>query len=132
MLIPNIHLNGEGTDAIALYEKAFGAEVRYRTTYGESAGGAYAPAYDAYIWHAEIYIGPLRLTLSDSPEPAQRTAATVSIMLSMDSNAQAEAAYAALAEGAQVTCPPKATSYSSFFTSLVDRFGVRWELIVEL
>lgn len=130
-LTPNLHFTGQCRQAIALYARAFGAQTRSLLTYGQ-AGDPDTLRAD-HVYHAEVAIGPLRLVMNDYADTLPTPAgSTVSLMASFDTVGEAEAAHAALADGAaQIITPPCATGYSDYFASLVDRFGVRWELIVE-
>lgn len=118
-LTPNLHLDGCCREAIALYERALGARVRQ--IIGEPGGP---------VWHAEIAIAGQRVLMNDAdPGGAPRHAA--SLVVTCDSEAQVRAACALLAGGGRVLDPLQRTEYSACFVSLVDRYGMRWELMTE-
>ena len=49
----------------------------------------------------------------------------------MDTKEQVMEAYQVMKEGALIREQPQSTTYSSCFVSLVDRFGIRWEIMTE-
>ncbi len=54
-----------------------------------------------------------------------------SLALTVGSEAEADRAFAALAEGGQVTMPLEKTFWSQRFGMLEDRYGVGWMVMVE-
>lgn len=134
MLTPNLHFAGECEAAMALYARAFGAQRTMLFRYGEHAD-AYDPPLQAhekaYVYHAEMVLCGHRVMMSDERAPRRAGGIPVSIVATMDTAQQVRDAYDILREGATVVHAMTETSYSSCFVSLVDRYGVRWELMTE-
>lgn len=55
----------------------------------------------------------------------------LSLVVTMDTKEQVMEAYQVMKEGALIREQPQSTTYSSCFVSLVDRFGIRWEIMTE-
>jgi PhnB protein len=115
---PYLCANG-ASDAIAFYERAFGAEETYR--YEE----------DGRIGHAELRIGETTIYLSDEYEPyrvlSPLTLNGNSVSLSIAAP-DSDAVFArAIAAGATVERPLKDEFYGRSGW-LVDPFGHRWNI----
>jgi PhnB protein len=133
-IVPNLHFNGNCEEAIELYEQAFGGKrtvfLRNKDADPLDAAGQSTMEKPENIYHAEMVIGNHRIMLNDS-DSGLPIGMNVSLLVSMDSVEAVKVAYNKLKEGARIKSPISETTYSSCFVSLVDRFGVRWELIKE-
>ncbi|WP_250228884.1 VOC family protein [Anaeropeptidivorans aminofermentans] len=56
---------------------------------------------------------------------------TVSLVLTFETAHEVKAAYEKISKGYEIIHPMQRTSYSSCFVSLIDKFGIRWELMTE-
>ena len=126
---PYVCFEGRCDEAIAFYQKALGAEVTFRMQFNEIPGGGdghVAPGTEDKVMHASLRIGESTVLVSDGrvQPPAQFRGITVSIQVK--DPAQAEKAFAALADGGQVFMPLTQTFWSPKFGMLTDRFGVTW------
>lgn len=118
-LTPSIVV-GDAADALAFYEKAFGAKETFRL---ESGGK---------IAHAEIQIGDSRLMLSDEfPEwdalgPESRGGTTGSLLIYVD---DVDASFErAIKAGASVLQAVENQFWGDRMGTVVDPFGHRWML----
>lgn len=131
---PNLHFRGEAKAALELYKKAFGAEVRVLYTNADAHPEDLAPEENdrpEIVYHCEMYIDGQRLTLSDDPDGPAANSHPMSLLITFESAADGKQAYEIMKEGATIIYPVQTTTYSSFFVSLIDRFGMRWELMTE-
>lgn len=88
--------------------------------------------YSALVYHAEILIDGKRLMMSDIVEDSTHKAGnSVSIVITFESARKVMNAFEILNENATIISPVQSTTYSSCFVSLIDRFGIRWELMTE-
>ncbi len=133
-IVPNLHFNGDCEKAIEHYERAFKAKrtvfLRYRDARPEDVDEAYSDEKLNLVYHSEMMIDGQRVSLSDHTEDLPR-GLNVSLLVSFDRKEDALEAYTILKEGATILTPMQETTYSSCFVSLIDRYGVRWELIKE-
>jgi PhnB protein len=118
-LTPSIVV-GDAADALAFYEKAFGAKETFRLEAGDK------------IAHAEIQIGDSRLMLSDEfPEwdalgPESRGGTTGSLLIYVD---DVDASFErAIKAGASVLQAVENQFWGDRMGTVVDPFGHRWML----
>lgn len=134
-IAPNYHFDGRCAAALELYSKAFRAPVTVLLRYRDAdprdmPTDRMTDADKDRIYHAEMSIGGQRFMFSDSQAPVPQ-GQNISMVVLFDHPDGVRAAFNALAEGGQVICSPEATTYSGAFGSVVDRFGMRWELMTE-
>lgn len=132
---PNMHFNGECEEALGLYERAFGATVTRLYRYGDARPEDFSQQHlsDAErnrIYHAEMIVAGHRFMLSDSVEHIQK-GQSLSLVITFDTVDEVKRAYSVIREGASIIHEMTETTYSGCFVSLVDRFGLRWELMTE-
>jgi len=132
-IAPYLHFNGDCAQAIALYEKAFGAnaEVMRYSDAPPSEGYAPPPGTENFVMHAQIEVGGAELMLCDmTPDMATSFGNGIAIHVTLGSEAGIKAAFDALKEGGSVEMEPQETFWSKCFGSLSDQFGVRWMLSI--
>jgi PhnB protein len=133
-ITPNLHFAGHCREAIALYQKAFGAELTALLTESDANPRDWTSRGDTrdLVYHCEMHIGGQRLMMSDfakdTPLPETHP---MSLVVTFDTVDAVQAAYALLEPGGQIVHPMHSTTYSACFVSLIDRFGMRWELMTE-
>ena len=128
---PYLFFSGNCEEALEFYKKALGAEVQVMMRYKESPEPPPADKVPANwgdkIMHARLSIGDQVLMASDAP--ADRSDGTMkgfSASLNVDSAAEAERIFQALAQGGTVKMPIQQTFWAIRFGMLVDRFGTPW------
>lgn len=124
-ITPYLTIAGAG-DAIAYYQRAFGAQETCRMTCPQTGK----------VMHAELRIGDSALFLGDEfPEcgvqsPLALGSSTVGIHLYVE---DADAAYdQAVAAGARGTMPPTDMFWGDRFAQVVDPFGHRWSIATHI
>jgi PhnB protein len=134
IVTPNLHFSGECAQAIRLYEAAFGAVTKVLLRYSDADPQDLDPSEQlpcGFVYHAEMFIGDQRVFLSDSAGNEASKGNPTSLVITFDDAAAVRRAYDVLSAGATLIHPMQSTTYSSCFVSLVDRFGMRWELMTE-
>lgn len=129
LVSPNLHFQGNCGEAVKLYEDALGADIMFILR-GEDANPAdYRAQGEAreLVYHAEMMLSGQRIMMSDAPGAQQ----AMSLVIAFPSAGEVRAAFEKLSVGAKIITPMTSTSYSSCFVSLIDRFGMRWELMTE-
>jgi PhnB protein len=131
---PYLFFNGTCEQALEFYRKALGAEVEFTMRYKESPEspppGMVPPGWEDKIMHTSFRIGETTMMASDGCSTSKASFDGFSLSLSVDSEAEADRAFAALAEGGQVRMPLTKTFWSPRFGMLTDRFGVGWMVSV--
>src|SRR3954447_16592751 len=131
---PYIFFNGNCEQAIEFYRKALGAQVEMMMRFKESPEppqpGMLAPGYENKIMHSSLRIGQTTLMASDGCGTEKFTHQGFSLSYAVHTEAEADRAFAALAEVGQVRMPLSKTFWSPRFGMVSDRFGIGWMVSV--
>ncbi|AKF10363.1 VOC family protein [Sandaracinus amylolyticus] len=124
---PYLSFDGDAAAAIALYERALGAQVERIMRYGDVKEFASVPGHAARVMHCVLRLGASRVLLSDAPPGMEvATASRVHVSLDFDDAAEAAAKFDALAAGGRVLYPLHDTFFGAKLGGLTDRFGISW------
>lgn len=133
LIQPYLFYGGRCEEAIAFYRQALGAQVEMLMRHSESpdphSPGMLAPGFEQKVMHATIRIGGAVLMLSDGCDDQSRFDG-FRLSLALPTEAEAQQAFAGLAEGGQVQLPLGKTFWSPCFGMVTDRFGVGWMVTV--
>lgn len=130
---PYLFFEGRCEEAIEFYKKAFGAEVIMLLRYKDSPEPSQCPlppGAEDKVMHSSFRIGETVLMASDGLCSGQPGFQGFSLSLSVKDEAEADRAFAALADGGQVQMPLGKTFFSPRFGMVADRFGVSWMIVV--
>jgi PhnB protein len=131
---PYLFFNGRCDEALAFYGRAVGAKVkmvmRFKDNPDPSPSGMLPPGWQDKVMHANARIGESDVLLSDGHSGEATNFQGFGLTLTVPDEAEAERAFAALAEGGQVRMPMAKTFFSPQFGMLMDRFGVLWMVYV--
>lgn len=128
---PYLMFDGRCDEAIAFYKKTLGAETTMLMRFGDSPDQGLPPgiAKDK-VMHAAIRIGDTVLLASDGNSLGKPQFQGVSLSFTVDSAAQADKVFAALADGGKVTMPIATTFFAKRFGQVTDRFGLSWMILL--
>jgi PhnB protein len=129
---PYLFFNGRCEEAVQYYQKHLGAKLNMQMRYKEAppCDDMAAKANGEHIMYCNFTIGDSVLMASDDCVNTDTKFQGFSLSLSVKSEAEADRAFAALADGGQVKCPLTKTFFSSCFGMVVDRFGIHWMVII--
>ena len=131
---PYLFFNGSCEQAVEFYRKALGARVEMMMRYKESPEppqpGMVPPGFENKIMHTSFRIGETTVMASDSCSADKLNFQGFFLSLSVPNEAEADRAFAALAEGGQVRMPLAKTFWSPRFGMVADRFGIGWMISV--
>ncbi|MBX6323162.1 MAG: VOC family protein [Rhodospirillaceae bacterium] len=131
-LNPYLTFDGHCEEAFRFYEKALGGRIEAMMTHeGTPAAEHVPPEWRKKIMHARIVVGSATLMGSDAPPDRYRPMQGFAVTLGVESAAEAERVYAALAEKGRVDMPLQETFWAERFAMLVDRFGTPWMINCE-
>ncbi|WP_199624795.1 VOC family protein [Paenibacillus alkalitolerans] len=135
IVTPNYHFNGDCKEAIELYQRAFDGKLimimYYRDADPEDTSiESLSDEEKNYVYHAEMMIGTQRFMFSDHINEIPK-GQNISIVITFEYPSEVENAYNILIDGGKIIQPICETTYSSCFASLVDKYGMRWELMTE-
>jgi PhnB protein len=135
IVTPSFNLNGQCEEAIALYEKAFGATTKFIMRYSDADERDWSlPLTDEQknmVYHAEMIIGNQRVFFSDIIEFDLAKGTSLFLAITFEDAESVKKAYKVLQEGSTIVRPMVSTTYSSCFVSFIDKFGFRWALMTE-
>ena len=131
---PYLFFNGGCEQAVEFYRKALGAEVemmmRFKDSPEKPQPGMVPPGFENKIMHTSFRIGDTTVMASDGCSADKPSFQGFSLALSVASEAEADRAFAALADGGQVRMPLTKTFWSPRFGMVADRFGIAWMVSV--
>jgi PhnB protein len=129
-----LFFEGRCEEAIEFYRRALGAEVMMMMRFKESPEptkpGSLAPGAENKIMHASLGLGQTVVMMSDGRCGGKPDFRGFSLSLTVQTEAEAERLFTALADGGQVQMPLAGTFYSPRFGMVADRFGVSWMVMV--
>jgi PhnB protein len=127
--IPYLMFDGNCEEAMHFYEKALGAKLEATVRFGDMSCTEPVPEAQARrVAHARLtFQGNGMLFAGDSlPMMGYEGIKGVSLTLSYDTVGQAQEAFAALSDGADVMMPMAPVMWAEVGGMLTDRYGVRW------
>ncbi len=123
---PYLILGGKAVEAIALYERAFGARTEEIRRFGDVDDSCPEARRD-HVMHAAVRLGEALLMLSDGPDDMPPPGAgRVSVALDFESAAELRRSFEMLAEGGNVIQPVFDAPWGDLFGVVTDRLGVNW------
>jgi len=138
MLKINPYLNFKGNcyEAFEFYRSVFGGDFGYLGRYKDMPQDPEHPLPEHLkekIMHMSLPISKETILFGSDvvEEFGQKIGfdGNVELMVSAESQAEADAIWAKLSESAQITMPIQAAFWGDYFGSLTDKFGVRWMVI---
>jgi PhnB protein len=132
---PYLIYTGQCEEAFKFYEQCLNGKIVMMLTHAEAPTADQINAdWHKKIMHARLEFDGQAIMGSDSP-PEYRTEGEEMngfyVSLSIDSAAEAERIYNALAENGKINMPLQQTFWSYRFAMLVDRFGTPWMINCE-
>ncbi len=126
---PYLTFGGRCQEALDFYTKALGAKVEVVMKFKDSPEppppGMLPPGFEDKIMHSSFRVGQTTVMASDGCEK-NSSFSGFSLALAVKTEADADRAFAALAEGGTIQMPLNKTFWSPKFGMLTDRFGVAW------
>ena len=138
--IPYLNFDGNCAEAMAFYAKVFGGQILHQMRFADMPPSEGMPplpeAAKNRLMHAHLQVGEQTIMASDTmpavPGQAEVCAGGYQkppglwVSISVDSHAEGQRVFDALAPGGQVTMPYAATFWSPGFGMVTDRFGTPW------
>lgn len=132
-ITPYLFFGGRCEEALAFYGKALGATVDVVMRFDQSPdpvpAGMLAPGFETKVMHSSFRVGGNTILASDGCDPGSGFHG-FSLALSVDTEAEADKAFHALADGGKVTMPLTKTFWSPRYGMVTDRFGIAWMVMV--
>jgi len=132
---PILIFTGQAGQAIELYKKAFGAQVKVHMLYSDADPKDFRckDEHKNFVYHAQLKIGEQIIMIADDCDAGasgnQSKAFLIDLVVQFDCDDELKAACELLSEGGTVTEPLCSQTYCSLACALIDRFGGRWQLM---
>ena len=131
-LNPYLMFNGQCEAAFKFYAKVLGGKIEAMFPHEGTPAEGHVPAeWRKKIMHARMTVGDKALMGSDAPPLHQENMKGFSVSLGVDTPAEAERIFHALAEKGEVRMPIQETFWAQRFGMLVDQFGTPWMINCE-
>jgi len=125
---------GRTEEAFEFYRQALGAEQTMKMLFKDSPmpmdPKMHPPGSENKVMHMSFRIGKTTILASDGRCSGAPKFEGVSLALSLPTDDEAQRRFNALADGGEVNMPLAPTFFSSNFGIVVDRFGLRWMVLV--
>jgi PhnB protein len=126
-LNPYLTFNGQCEAAFKFYEKCLGGKIEAMlTNEGTPAEQGVSTEWRKKILHARLTVGDQELMASDAPPERYEKPQGFSVSLNVNTPAEAERIFHALAENGKVQMPLAQTFWAIRFGMCIDRFGIPW------
>ena len=130
---PYVSFGGNCAEAIAFYEKAFNVKaevVRYKDAPPDS-GYQVAEGSENLVMHAQFQLDNEMIMLCDMPpEHPIKAGDNIAIMLEFENILTAKTVFDALKVDGIVSMELQETFWSKCFGSLIDKFGIIWNISI--
>ncbi|HUR33271.1 MAG TPA: VOC family protein [Vicinamibacterales bacterium] len=125
-----VNFAGQCAEAFRFYEQHLGGTISMLMTHGQAPDQSTVNReWKDMVLHARMSLGGTELMGADIPQAEPMRSAYLSLLV--DSDHEAERAFAALADGGQVLMPIAETFFATRFGQVRDRFGVNWMILHE-
>lgn len=130
---PYLLFGGRCEEALEFYRTALDAQVDAVMYFKDSPEppppGVLQPGFENKVMHSSFRIGGSALMASDGCQEGSSFSG-FSLSLAVPTEAEADHAFAALADGGEVKMPLNKTFWSPRFGMVTDRFGINWMVLV--
>ena len=129
---PYLMFAGRCAEAVEFYRTAAGAKVDMLVHFKDAPDPAMVPpGMGDNVMHACLRFGDTTVYASDGGCDETGTFAGFALSMTVQTADHAERLFAALCDGGTVRMPLAKTFWAARFGMLTDRFGVRWQVMVE-
>ena len=126
-----LNYGGNCRQAFEFYQAHLGGKITMLATHADVPDPSKVPAdWKNAVLHARLDLGETTVLGADIPPDRFQPMRSAYLTLMVDSDAEAERLFAALAPGGQVRMPLTQTFFASRFGMVADRFGVSWMVYV--
>lgn len=134
-VIPYLVMDGNAKEAINFYKEALGAEVAYVQTFGEMPENPEFPLPEQAknrVSHATIQVGGAEIMFSDTfPGQPHQVGNQVTLCITSDDIEKSKNMFEALSHDGNVTMPLQETFFSPAYGTVIDKFGVTFQIYTE-
>lgn len=126
---PYLYFDGRTEEALNFYRAVLGAQVDCLMRFSDSPETTTAPGTGDKVMHAAFRVGDTEIFASDGECNERAMFAGISLCLTVETAAEVDKYFQALADGGQVQMATSETFFAHRFGMVADKFGVSWLLI---
>ena len=131
-LNPYLSFSGQCEAAFKFYEQRLGGKIVSMFTHAGTPMEQHVPKeWLGKVMHASMNIGGTILMGSDAPPDRYEQPKGFGVMLAIKDPAEAQRAFAALAENGKIGMPIQKTFWAELFGTVTDQFGIPWMINCE-
>lgn len=124
---PYLNFNGDCAEAFKFYEQTLNGTIEVLQTHGDTPICDQVPAeWRDKVMHARLNVRGQVLMGSDAPAGQYEPPQGMFVTINVETTADGERIFNALAENGRTTLPFQKTFWSPGFGMAVDRFGIPW------
>jgi PhnB protein len=124
---PTLYFQGVCDDAIDYYTRTLGAQLLFRHEFGGNTRPQYVkPGTEHKVMRAGLRIGTTTLYVSDGHCIGKPAFQGLSLSLAAASREEAHQYLDALGAEGAIQIPLQETTWTAYFGTVVDRFGLHW------
>ncbi len=132
-ITPYLFFSGRCEEALNFYREALGAQIDMLMRFSDSPdpvpAGMLQAGFENKVMHAAFHVGNIQLMASDGCDDKSKFDG-FRLALAVPTEAEAHAAFNALAEGGSVQMPLCRTFWSPCYGMVTDQFNVGWMVMV--
>ncbi len=128
IFIPNLTFNGNCREALTFYAELFGGQLGPFLPWDAGTIASIPDATEEHIMSGTITVNAFTIMGSDQFGEMYTPAGNISLMISLEDVADAQAKFTALAEGGQIWMPFGETFWAEGYGFCQDRFGILWQI----
>lgn len=127
--IPYLNYYGKAEAALEFYKEALDAQIMDTMRYKDEASMNAPEEMGNWVLHSGIIVNGEVIYVSDIlSEDQYKQGNNISIMIDCDTEEQIRKYFEKLSVGATIIMPLENTFWGALYGSLIDKFGVNWDL----
>lgn len=130
---PYLHFDGTCREAMEFYQKLFGGKLEVQSIEESPVKDQFPKEIQAQILHANLQNGDFTIMASDMCGMGKlQQGNSVELNLNCSSEEEINHLYKELSNGGKILDKLQEQFWGALFAMVIDRFGVRWMLSLEL
>ncbi|MGG5372421.1 VOC family protein [Enterococcus sp. AZ196] len=130
MVTPYLVFNRQCEEAMTYYEKVFSGEKKEILRYTDYVPEGVVEDVRNYVLHGKMTLFETEFTFADEFSKPVTSGNQVHLTVHPSDAAEGKRIYNELSKEGEVFLPPTETFYSPLHTTIQDKFGIVWNIIV--
>ena len=130
MVTPYILFDKQCEEAMQFYERVFSGEKKNILRYNDYVPDGVEEDVSNYVLHGELELFGTPFTFADEVSKPVVSGNNLHLTINPHEVKEASEMFDELKESGEVFLPPAETFYSPFHASVMDKYGIVWNIIV--